>query len=65
MSGETSMVENWIQASDENKKQFEQLLLIWEQSLQLANPASVNVDDAWMRMQQRIRQEGNGQLQRR
>jgi transmembrane sensor len=54
---ETFMVENWIQASDENKKQFEQFLLIWEQSLQLTAPISVNVDDAWMRMQQRIKKE--------
>ena len=58
--GETLMVENWIQASDENKKQFEQFLFIWEQSLQLTAPTTVNVDDAWLRMQQRIKKEGNG-----
>ncbi len=57
---ETLIVENWIQASDENKKQFEQSFLIWEQSLQLATPARVNVDDAWMHMQERIEKGGNG-----
>ncbi len=54
---EILMVENWIQASDENKKQFDQFLLIWEQSLQLSTPAKVNVDDAWLRMQQRMKDE--------
>ena len=56
---ETLMVEHWIQASDENKKQFEQFLLIWEQSLQLATPTPIKVDDAWMRMQQRMKPTGN------
>jgi len=55
-SEETFEVEKWVQASDENKKQFEQFLLIWEQSLQLTAPAAMDVDDAWQRMQQRIKQ---------
>lgn len=59
---ETLKVENWIQASDENKKQFEQFLLIWEQSLQLTTPAAVNVDDAWQRMQQHIAQSENAKM---
>lgn len=53
---ETLDVEKWIGASDENKKRFEQVMLIWEQSLELAKPAVVNIDDAWNRMQQRIPQ---------
>lgn len=57
---ETLMVEHWIQASDENRKQFEQFVLIWEQSLQLTTPDTVNAEDAWMRMQQHIKQERNG-----
>ena len=57
---ETLEVENWIGASDENKKQFEQFLLIWEQSVQLIVPTPANTDDAWQRMQQRIQTSGKG-----
>lgn len=53
---ETLKVESWIQASEENKKYFEQFVLIWEQSLQLSTPANREVEDAWLHMQQRIQQ---------
>jgi transmembrane sensor len=52
---ETLMVETWMQASDENKKLFNRFLLIWEQSLHLSAPARVNPDEAWLRMQQRLK----------
>jgi ferric-dicitrate binding protein FerR (iron transport regulator) len=55
--GQTREVENWIQSSETNKKHFEQLQLIWEQSLQLSTPAKIDVEDAWSRMQQRIAED--------
>lgn len=55
-SEETLEVENWVQASDKNKQQLEQFLLIWEQSLQLNMPAAIDADIAWQHLRQRIKQ---------
>lgn len=54
---EANLVEKWLQASKENQKYYEDLILLWEKSLQLAPPKSVEVDDAWIRMRQRLTQE--------
>lgn len=54
---EANLVEKWLQASKENQKYYEDLILLWEKSLQLAPPKSVDVDDAWIRMRQRLKQE--------
>ncbi|MBS1597568.1 MAG: FecR domain-containing protein [Bacteroidetes bacterium] len=52
--GETTDEENvrvnqWIAASEANKKYFEQYLLIWEKSKELSGKSTVNEAEAWER----------------
>jgi transmembrane sensor len=51
---EAREVEDWIQASEENKRHFDQVMLIWEQSLNTFPKKTIEADDAWMRMKQRM-----------
>ena len=51
---EARQVEDWIQASEENKRHFDQVMLIWEQSLNTFPKRTIEPDDAWIRMRQRM-----------
>jgi hypothetical protein len=52
-SSEAKMVEEWLNENEANKKRFNDLKLIWEQSRHIAPATTVNVDDAWSRFQAR------------
>lgn len=56
---ESREVERWIQTSPANRKYFEQLLFVWEQSLSLAPAKTINRDDAWLRLQERMKKGEN------
>jgi transmembrane sensor len=51
---EVRQVEDWIQANEENKRHFDQVMLIWEQSLNTFPKKKIEPDDAWIRLKQRI-----------
>ena len=56
--GETSPEENtliiqWLEKSEENKKKFAQFQLIWETSKHLAIESTVDAQEAWQRFKQR------------
>lgn len=53
-AAEQAQAEQWIQASAENRRYYEQFKLIWEQSRKLAVNSTVNEDEAWQRFKQRI-----------
>ena len=53
---EQQQVQEWLQASDENKKYFAHFKLIWNESRALATPAATGADEAWARFTQRTRQ---------
>jgi hypothetical protein len=46
-------VQDWINASIENKNHFNDLRLIWNQSRNLAVHTDINTDEAWARFKQR------------
>jgi transmembrane sensor len=50
--------EAWVNASSENKKQFEQFLIIWEQSRNIPPEKKIPEDEAWQRMKLRLGQAG-------
>jgi ferric-dicitrate binding protein FerR (iron transport regulator) len=49
---ESVLVKQWIDANEANKKYFEQYLLIWEKSKDLAANSSISEDHAWKRFKQ-------------
>lgn len=51
---EIKRVEEWIQASEENTRLFNQFLLIWEQSVHTFPKKNVEPDEAWLRMKKRL-----------
>ncbi|WP_132051253.1 FecR domain-containing protein [Pseudocnuella soli] len=51
---EQATVQAWIAASEENNRIFLQTKKLWEESRQLAATRPVDVDAAWLRMQQRL-----------
>jgi ferric-dicitrate binding protein FerR (iron transport regulator) len=53
-SEERLQAEEWIAASDNNRKYFEDFKLIWEQSKSLSANSSINENDAWQRFRQRV-----------
>ncbi|HUM66206.1 MAG TPA: FecR domain-containing protein [Chitinophagaceae bacterium] len=57
---EQEMVEDWIAASTENQRYFQQLQLIWEQSEQLAVHMPVDETKAWQRFQRKIKKKDPG-----
>lgn len=54
---EEQKVLRWISQSEQNKKHFEQLKLIWETSQNLNIKTAISEEDAWRRLQQRIQHE--------
>jgi ferric-dicitrate binding protein FerR (iron transport regulator) len=55
---EKSRFEEWVNASSENKKQFEHFLIIWEQSGNIPIEKKIPEDEAWQRMKMRLNQAG-------
>lgn len=51
---ERLQAEEWIAASDNNRKYFEDFKLIWEQSKKLAANSTITENDAWQRLRQRM-----------
>ncbi len=54
---EQQEVREWIAASAENRKYYEQLRLIWEQSKHLQPTQTVDTNAAWNRLMQRVERE--------
>ncbi len=54
---EQNDAEQWINASQANKRYFEQFRLIWDESRQLASKSEVNTDEAWGRFMNKIQAE--------
>jgi ferric-dicitrate binding protein FerR (iron transport regulator) len=54
---EQIIVQQWIQASNENEKHFEQLKMIWEQSKISAKLSAIDVDAAWNKFSKRLQQD--------
>ncbi len=51
---EQTLVNDWIHASEENKRYYDHFSLIWEQSKYQAVQSTVDTDAAWQRFQQRV-----------
>jgi hypothetical protein len=49
-------VQEWLRASDDNKKYFAHFKLIWNESRALAVSGTIDTDDAWARFNLRTRQ---------
>lgn len=49
---ESARINQWINASEANKKHFDQYQLIWEKSLELAAHAEIPEEQAWERFRQ-------------
>ena len=58
---EITLVETWINASDENRKEYSRLRKLWESSEPdfRVVPADVNTDRAWEKLKNRILTEDN------
>lgn len=54
---EKQAVEEWAGQSEANKKQLEQLELIWDESRKLATASVVDEQQAWQRFQQRAAEQ--------
>ena len=54
---EVNLINDWLQNNAENQKKYEDFIVIWEKSLQLATVNAVDTDGAWARMQQRLKNE--------
>lgn len=50
-AGERELVENWIKASDENKKEFEAIENLWLASNTAIEQPEINVEAEWRRME--------------
>lgn len=53
---EKTTVDRWLTLRPENKKYFDQFLLIWNTSKQITLPATVDPEAAWLRFQKRTEQ---------
>jgi len=53
---ERMLVESWINSNDANKKQYDDLKLIWEESMNVAAVSAVDENVAWQRFKTRIHQ---------
>lgn len=58
-NAEKLQVEDWIHLSELNRREFEQMQEIWKRTGTLAQKQllNVNVDDAWVNLQQRIQND--------
>ena len=53
---EMLQVEQWLANDEANKHYFDHFKLIWEESVQLANTATIDEQAAWNRFQNRVQQ---------
>jgi transmembrane sensor len=51
---ESRQAQQWINASDTNRKYYDDLKRIWQESERIADGSKVNEDAAWLRLQNRI-----------
>lgn len=51
---ERTLTEQWINAGDANRKEFEDFRLIWDASRELAVSSTISEEDSWQRFRQRI-----------
>ena len=51
---ERALTEQWINASDANRKEFNDFKLIWDTSRELAVSSTISEDESWQRFRQRI-----------
>lgn len=51
---ESRQAQQWIHASDANRKYYDDLKRIWKESERIADGSKVNEDAAWLRLQNRI-----------
>lgn len=58
-AAESSEAELWITASDANKKYYEGIKLIWQESERIAAGSNTDEDGAWHRLQNRINAADN------
>lgn len=56
---EQQAVEAWKQLSEANKKYFDHLSLIWEQSSKITFNTTITTEDAWQRFNNRIAQDNS------
>lgn len=56
-SEEREEVQQWIAASNENRKYYQHFKLIWEESKKLEPQNVVDTDEAWARLMNRVAQE--------
>lgn len=63
---EADEVMDWVNASDTNRKYFDQFKLIWDESKKLEGKTTIGTDEAWGRFMQRVEREeqGGGKAQR-
>lgn len=54
---ERSRIQQWLKESSDNKTQFYELKLVWEQSRNALVSSTIDVEDAWGRFRQRIAQK--------
>ena len=54
---EYAEVEEWLQASEENKNYYEHFVVIWEESLRLSAKSSPDENIAWQKFQKHVQQE--------
>lgn len=52
-NAEKTDIEQWLDADPANRKQYDHMLLIWQQSRELNVKSTVNVDQAWQQLMQR------------
>ena len=54
---ERSRIQQWLKESSDNKAQFYELKLVWEQSRNALVSSTIDVEDAWARFRYRIAQK--------
>jgi len=54
-ASERSLVEVWIAAKPENRRYFDHFKIIWDTSKQVSIPENINEEEAWQRLQTRIK----------
>lgn len=58
-------IENWLAESEENKVRYEQFAKVWLHSSQLAEDVEVNEEEAWNRLQNRMKKNSRLSFSRR
>lgn len=54
-TSERSLVDIWVAEKAENKRYFDHFKIIWDTSKQVPIPKNINEDDAWERLEARIK----------